>query len=165
MKNNSVFFTLTNKITLDAQLRTFQYKIIHRINYYAHTRLDKWCDKCYNIIETLEHLFHLCPEKWALWYQVADWISPQLEIYPFINTYNIFVGIYNENRWLENTIILLLKRLISVKKFNQENIELIGFKIKRWCFRPLLCTLFRLNWAKLDLKKSLPIMPFWNLIL
>ena len=66
------FFTLTNKITLDAQLRTFQYKIIHRVlptNKLICTykvRTEPWCEKCYNIIETLEHLFHLhvCPEKW-----------------------------------------------------------------------------------------------------
>ena len=89
-------------ITLDAQLRTFQYKIIiHRVfptNKLLCTykiRTEHWCDKCNNIVETLEHLFYLCPEKLVMWYQMADCLVPKLDIYPFTNMYIIF-GIYNE---------------------------------------------------------------------
>lgn len=127
-------FVLPNTTTLDATLRTFQYKIIHRVlpsNKLLHTyniRAEPWCDDCNNTPETLEHLFHLCPHKLTLWYQVADWLAPNIDLYQYINTENILLGIYNGARYLENDIILLVKRFIYIKKCNNEPINLAGLK-------------------------------------
>jgi len=127
-------FILPNKITIDAKLRTFQYKIIHRVlpsnkllNLY-NIRAEPWCDNCNNIPETLEHLFHNCPDKLTLWYQVADWLAPNIDLYQFINTENILLGIHYANKNLENDIILLVKRFIYIQKCNNELMTLAGLK-------------------------------------
>ncbi len=62
-------FVLPNKTTLDATLRTFQYKTIHRVlpsNNLLHTytiRAEPWCDDCNNTPETS---LYLCPHKLTL---------------------------------------------------------------------------------------------------
>jgi len=127
-------FTLTNKTTLDATLRTFQYKILHRVLpgnkllFIYNIKNEPWCDHCNNVEETLEHLFHLCPIKLELWYRMAEWLSPEIDLYPYINTENIILGIYKEKKDLENSIILLTKRYIYTQKCNNEPINIIGLQ-------------------------------------
>jgi len=115
-------FTLPKEITLDSQTRIFQYKIIHRILptnslLYTYTIRDNpWCDLCPNVMENIEHTFHICPEKLRFWYEIADWIMPEIDLYPYINTENIILGIYKECKLLENAIILAVKRYIYINK-------------------------------------------------
>jgi hypothetical protein len=127
-------FTLPSKITPDAQLRIFQYKILHRTlpsNKLLHIyriRTDPWCDKCVNTIETLEHVFHMCPVILRLWYDVADWLFPELDLYQYINTEYILLGIYKEKKNLENIILLLVKRYIYNNKCHNEELTTNGLK-------------------------------------
>ena len=127
-------FTLTKTLTLDSQLRIFQYKIIHRTlptNRLLHIykiRDNPWCDNCENIIETLVHFFHLCPKKLQIWYDIAHWIFPEVDMFPYINSENLLLGVYNENRILENYIILLIKRYLYVNKCFDREINIVGAK-------------------------------------
>ena len=55
---------------------------------------------------------------------MADWLFPEIDLFQYINSENITVGIYKENKFLENTIILLV--LINAKK---PHITSIGIKL------------------------------------
>ena len=65
-------FTMPAKITIDSSIRIFKYKIVHRIlpcnkllNLYKIKEYDK-CDRCPTEIETLQHMFHICPAICAI---------------------------------------------------------------------------------------------------
>ena len=124
MKN---IFTLPNKITQHKQILIFQYKIIHRIlptNDLLHKykiRDNPYCDYCPNSIDKIEHSYHLCPNTLKLWYDL-----PEIDLYPYINTQNIMLGILDRNTNLENTLILAIKRYIYVCKCKKQNINLIN---------------------------------------
>ena len=97
------FFTLPKKTTIDSQTRIFQYKILHRIlptNDLLHRynlRDNPMCEQCPVTIDTLEHTFHLCPRIKQVWYDMADWLFPEIDLFQYINSENIIVGIYKEN--------------------------------------------------------------------
>ena len=115
-------FMLPKTITLDSQLQIFQYKIVHRILpsnkllYMYNIRDNPWCKHCDNTVEDLEHLFHLCPTKLSLWYDMAIWLFPEIDLFQYINTENIMFGIYNDNKVLENSVIMIIKRYIYINK-------------------------------------------------
>lgn len=117
------------RITIDAKLRIFQYKIIKGIlptNSLLHTykiRENPWCERCPNIMDTLEHTLHLCPEILLLWYNMAQWLLPDVDLYQYINTENIILGIFNSRNDLENTLLLAIKRYIYVCKCKNELIN------------------------------------------
>ena len=52
--------------------------------------------------------------------------SPEIDLYPYINTQNIMLGILDRNKNLENTLILAIKRYIYVCKCKKQNINLNG---------------------------------------
>ena len=128
-------FTLPKQITIDSQTRIFQYKIIHRIlptNSLLHKyklKTDPFCDLCHNIIDTLEHTFHLCPRILQLWYDIATWLFPEIDLFQYINSENIILGVYTEKLILENTLILSIKRYIYINKCKETQITLIGIKL------------------------------------
>ncbi len=128
-------FTLSKKTTLDSQTRIFQFKTLHRILptnsllYKYQIRNDPWCDHCQNVIETLEHTFHLCPSILELWYNIAEWVSPEIDLFQYINSENIILGVYKENKFLENTLILAIKRYIYINKCKQNPISDAGAKM------------------------------------
>lgn len=126
-------FKLPYFSTIDAQLRIFQYKIIHRIlptNSLLHKyniRNNPWCDRCNGITENLEHLFHLCPYILSLWYDLANWLSPVLDLFQYINTANIILGITHRGDGdLSNSIILCIKRYIFINKCHNTLVTLQG---------------------------------------
>jgi hypothetical protein len=79
--------------------------------------------------ENLEHLFYICPSKLKLWYDIAQWLMPLVDIYPFINSENILLGIYKQTKPLENSLILLVKRYIYINKWLDNKINFFGAKI------------------------------------
>ena len=130
-------FTLPKKTTIDSQTRIFQYKILHRIlptNDLLHKynlRDNPMCEQCPVTIDTLEHTFHLCPRIKQVWYDMADWLFPEIDLFHYINSENIIVGIYKENNFLENTIILLVKRFIYINKCKKNSYHINRHKIIR----------------------------------
>ena len=128
-------FTLPKLTTLDSQTRIFQYKIIHRIlptNTLLHIykiKDDPSCEKCPNVPDDIEHALHRCPAVLELWYSLADWLLPEIDLYPYINSENIIFGIYTENKLLHNTIILAIKRYIYINKCKNTAMTNIGAKV------------------------------------
>ena len=128
-------FTLPGKISLNTPLRIFQYKIIHQIlptNKLLHIyrlRDNPWCDLCPNVIENLEHLFHLCPQILNLWHSIAVWLAPELDLFRFINTENILLGTTEQTNVLENSIILNIKKYIYNIKCREAQLNIIGVQM------------------------------------
>ena len=128
----TTIFTLPKYTTQDLQIRTFQYKIIHRILpsnkllYVYQIKETPFCDHCGIIPEDLIHLFHQCPRISDIWHSLANWLYPNLNIFPYINSECILLGIYNECKPMENIILLLVKRYIFVCKCNNKDITLRG---------------------------------------
>ena len=133
-KEWSKIFLLPQKTSLDSQTRTFQYKVIHRIlptNTLLHIyniRNDPFCDKCHEEAETLEHLFHLCPTKLSMWYAIANWMFPNVDLFQYINSEHILLGIYDQNKDLENSIIMAVKRYFFRCKYSGQEVHLLGIK-------------------------------------
>ena len=123
-------FTLINSITQDVQLRMFQFKIVHRILptnsslFMYNIRENPYCDDCPNTIETSVHLFKTCPKVSNLWNDLASYLYPQVDLFPYVNTENIMLGIYEHTKCLQNTIILLVKRYIFICKSNKSNLNM-----------------------------------------
>lgn len=127
---------LARNVSHDSRIINFQYQLIHRIlptNRLLHIYKIKdnpFCTKCTNTEEDLEHLFHLCPVKLKIWYDLAALAFPVCDLFPYINTINILFGIYNEKKPLENSLLLLVKRYFFVSKCNNKEIclcDLIKF--------------------------------------
>ena len=116
----SNIFIAVNK-TADSKLRD-QYKIIHRILptnrllYLYKIKNSPFCDECTETEEDLIHLFYSCPKKLKLWENFANALSTKVNMYPYVNAENIILGIYDETKDLENTLILLVKRYIFINK-------------------------------------------------
>jgi hypothetical protein len=70
----------------------------------------------------------MCPVILRLWYDVADWLFPELDLYQYINTEYILLGIYKEKKNLENIILLLVKRYIYNNKCHNEELTTNGLK-------------------------------------
>ena len=128
-------FSLPNNITQDAALRIFQYKILHRIlptnkllTIYG-MRDNANCEFCTTVEETLIHMFHTCPTILTLWYEIAEWLAPEIDIYHYINSENILLGIGSENAKLPNSILLFIKRYIFISKCKNSMPTLAGSKI------------------------------------
>ena len=117
-------------ISNDFQIRMFQYKIIHRIlptNYLLHVygvRADPFCADCENTVDDLPHAFHQCPIVFNLWTALAHFLNPTLDIFPYINTENIILGIYQNDTALINTIFVLTKRYIFLCKCKNKQVNL-----------------------------------------
>ena len=129
-------FTLPKLTTLDSQTIIFQYKIIQRIpptkilaTYIYKIKDDPSCEKCPNVPDDIEHALHRCPAVFELWYSLADWLLPEIDLYPYINSENIILGIYTENKLLHNTIILAIKRYIYINKCKNTAMTNIGAKV------------------------------------
>ncbi len=98
---------------------------------------NPYCDQCPNSTDTLEHALHLCPRIIELWYDIADLLSPEIDLFQYINSENVILGIYEENKPLENTIILAIKRYIYISKCKQKPNTLI----EAMCFLKHIMTL------------------------
>ena len=130
--NWKLIFNLAKNTSFESKTSIFQYKILHRIlptNALLHKyqiRNDPFCSRCNNVIENLEHLFHTCPLIIKLWYDIADWLSPELDIAQCINSESILLGIYSENKQLENCILLIIKRYIYIYKCTNKDVSIKG---------------------------------------
>ena len=131
-------------------MQIFQYKIIHRtlptndLLHKYNIRDNPWCDNCPNVVDKIEHSFHSCPLILKLWYDIAAWLSPEIDLYQFINIENILLGIYDRNKPLENTIILAIKRYCYICKCNEQRVHLNGAKLFLSNVRNIECK-FRVN--------------------
>lgn len=76
----SNIYLLPFKTTQNTTIQWFQFKILHRIIEtspyltYKTIFLDKTCNQCKNIEESIEHMFYYCPKVQTLWNDLQTWI-------------------------------------------------------------------------------------------
>ncbi len=127
--------TLPSKVTQDSKMRIFQYKILHRIlptNSLLHKyeiRDNPWCEHCPNVVDSLEHALHKCPRILSIWYEIANWLLPEVDLFQYVNTENIILGIQDDGSNLVNSIILAIKRYFYVNKCNNNQVSVNRAKL------------------------------------
>lgn len=84
------------------------------------------CNRCQDITDTLEHMLFSCLSINTLWHDLTEWLSPRLNLTPFLNTENICLGKIDGNHNTENYIILLIKRFIFISKCKELSATLTG---------------------------------------
>ena len=116
---NSAFET-----TIDSKFRSFQYKIITR-TLVTNKSLYTWkiknssnCTFCLVEEETILHLFVDCGMVRSLWYELYEWLLPDLDIFEVINKRHIIFGTLDNfvDANTINSIILIVKRYIYVQR-------------------------------------------------
>ena len=118
-------YSATMKLTNSTKLRFFQFRLI---NGYILTneRVSKWdkntpalCTFCGKEIETIIHLFITCTHTHKMWVALKKWLDHfcflQLDIEPFDLIFNMYK---NEFKQMVNTLILIMKYYIYVKKIH-----------------------------------------------
>ena len=112
-------FSYTNNVTL----RYFQYKILNRI-LVTNVKVNKWnknisenCNLCFSAPETVIHLLVECPQVQSLWTLLQRWIKYFMGMEVEFTKELIILNNYKGGRKkLINTLILILKRYIYIKK-------------------------------------------------
>ena len=114
----------------------FQYRILHRIlgtNEYLF-KVNKTgvasCSFCKASVETLSHLFFLCPFVSEFWKKVQQWLQHSLGLYIDLEPLTILFGsIENELDFFpKNIIILVAKKFIWTASKQSRQLNLTGFK-------------------------------------
>ena len=125
-------YLLPRKVTLDAYMRSFQYKILHNV-LYLNKRLfqfgisnSKLCSFCNSFDETSIHIFSECVIVIAFWEKLRNHfkedfllpsLSPQTAIFGFFEE--------NDNNILYNHLLLIFKLYI----YRSRKTKLLNFNV------------------------------------
>ena len=135
-------FSNIPKLTIDTQIRNFQFKILHNIypNNYILSKMgikeSPLCNLCSPFRDSLIHYIWECNKSQQFWRSVAEWIQRIFRIRIDLSLKSIIIGYnYNVNDNDNNTInflILLAKHYIHCCKWNgvNPNIETIKAILK-----------------------------------
>ena len=116
-------FTHIYNVTIDNILRSFQYKLLHRIIYFNDKLLlfnvvnSNTCDSCNVMTDSIEHRMWLCPNTKDLWKDVMQWYNEQFDMHVLINYFDVITNICN-NSLLE--FIILCTKYYIYKCFIQK---------------------------------------------
>ena len=134
----SIYFPLGRLATKESRLRLLHFKLIHHL-YPSNVLLHKmnikdnpFCESC-SEVETLEHLFYLCPSLQGFWLYVNEIINLVLEESFTLTTISVLFGITSSDVnapfkkiCKANYVLLVAKMCISIRKCtNKKNILLI----------------------------------------
>lgn len=131
-------YLLPRKVTLDTNLRIFQYKILHNVLYlnkmlYKFKKIDSpLCSFCNADDETPLHLFFSCSESKRLWNQLCNLLSHDLHL-PHLMPQSSIFGYY-ENEYQHS---LLINHVILIFKFYIYNAR----KRRKLVFQSLINTI------------------------
>ena len=124
------------EITIESQLRVFQYKILNNVLYLSN-RLFKMgyaesplCSLCKRENETVSHLFCNCIFTQQLWKKLQVWVTGYL-ILPASEPSIVILGVWNiknENNLLVNHVVLLFKYFIYKNRTNRHAINIHALK-------------------------------------
>ena len=88
---------------------------------------DNLCYFCNNEIETLEHLFWLCPVINNFWKEVTVVLKPYIDLSGLLCTTTVLLGIRSkENSRILNHLINLIKNYIYLIKCVGQNLSISG---------------------------------------
>ena len=132
-------YLLPRRVTLDTNLRMFQYKLLNNVldlnkMLFRFRKVDSpLCSYCSEEEETLLHLFHSCLKSKQLWNKLRQYFSQFIYI-PHSLPQSSILGIFNNNQHSEliNHLLLILKFYIySARNTKQLSFENLKIKIKR----------------------------------
>ena len=159
-------YTLPDKVTINANLRSFQYKILNNILYLnknLHTSglsNTQLCSFCKMEEETISHLFYYCIHIQDIWDQVQIYfpdcfhfskLTLQTTIFGFHN-------IDNDNFLIQNDILLFFKlyiynarkRVLSFNNFLNEVSKIKNLEKRVAGNNQNKCKRFRKKWHRMD---------------
>ena len=124
-----------HRVSMDTKLNSFQFKIIHRL-LITNKQLKLWklkdtetCTFCETQVETIEHLLSDCNVSKNLWTELANWLLPEINIYPFIILQNIIMcDLEGPHSELISAIFLLTKRYIYVQRCLKAQLNITSLK-------------------------------------
>ena len=111
-------------VTIDSQLRYFQYKILHNVLYLNknlflfHKSTTKLCSFCNLEDETAVHLFANCNINTSLWNNIKEFFHSNLSIPP-LTPQSAILGFYDIDQdafLIINHILLLFKYFIYISR-------------------------------------------------
>ena len=116
-------YLLPRRVTVDTNLRIFQYKILNNV-LYLNEKLFRFkkiscplCSFCQSENETPIHLFHGCIKTDLLWYKLQKFLKTKIDL--FINTSQIAIfGFLNleNNSDIINHLLLVFKYYLYISR-------------------------------------------------
>ena len=134
-------YLLPRRVTLDTNLRMFQYKLLNNVLYlnnmlFRFKKVDSpLCSYCNEEEETPLHLFHSCLKTKQLWNKLRQYFSQFINI-PHSTPQSSILGIFDNNQHSEliNHLLLIFKFYIysarNTKPLNFDNLRITIKKIK-----------------------------------
>ena len=132
-------YLLPRRVTLDTNLRMFQYKLLNNVLYlnkmlFRFKKVDSpLCSYCNEEEETLLHLFHSCLKTKQLWNRLRQYFSQFINI-PLSTPQSSILGIFDNNQHSEliNHLLLIFKFYIySARNTKQLSFDNLKITIKR----------------------------------
>ena len=125
----SDYYSLNFQCTIDSKMRAFQYKVLLRIiptNKYLKVCKIVENDSgyfCHSEVETIEHLFFLCPIVKELWGKLAEKMKLYLDITHLLKLQNVLLGCLQiEHKMCLNHIFNIVKKYIFSTKCNEKKL-------------------------------------------
>ena len=120
-------YSLPFTVTLETEIREFQYKILNDIVYtndkLFHFKMIETplCAFCQKEDESLEHLLFHCNITKNFWLAFSSWISKQNIFMETLTLINVLFGVFNDNEdfAILNHLILIVKYFIFKCKLNK----------------------------------------------
>ena len=136
-------YLLPKRVTLDTNLRMFQYKLLNNVLYlnnviFRFKKVDSPLSSyCNEEKETSFHLFHSCLKTKQLWYKLRQYLSQFINT-PHSNPQSSIVITFdnNEHSMIINHSLLIFKFYVysarNIKQLNFDNLKKTTKKTKDW---------------------------------
>ena len=132
-------YLLPRRVTLDTNLRMFQYKLLNNVLYlnkmlFRFRKVDSpLCSYCNEEEETPLHLFHSCLKTKQLWSKLRQYLAQFINI-SHSTPQSSILGIFDNNQHSEliNHLLLIFKfHIYSARNTKQLNFDNLKITIKR----------------------------------
>ena len=127
--------SLVPKCSINTKLVSFQYKInqrilcTNRVLKRCNIKPDDRCTFCKAESETITHLLWDCAVAKSLWHELQVWLSPTMNIEPYLDIQSVLFGIPGSEKMLcINKIFLRTKYFIYCKRCFGQKPNIIGLK-------------------------------------
>ena len=126
-------YLLTRRVTVDTNLRIFQYKILNNVLYlneklFSFKKISSTlCCFCQSENETPIHLFHGCIKTNLLWYKLKEFVKTKIDL-PVNTPQNAIFGFlnYESNSDIINHLLLIFKYyLFNSRKHKKLSLEML----------------------------------------
>jgi len=136
LQNTEKWFSHIYKITIDNVLRSFQYKLLHRIIFFNDKLFlfgitnNDLCDACNAETDSIEHRLWLCPRTQLIWQNIIQWYNRLYNTNVHITYENIVSNICGDGTTILEFIILCTKYHVYKTFLNKNMIPNVYTLIK-----------------------------------